>query len=277
MTINWFPGHMNRARREIAQSLATVRLVIEVLDARIPFSSGNPVIKTLLEDRPCITVLNKCDLADPAATDEWLTYLNARVGTRAIAFHRDAHETIQEIIALGHSLAPTLNGRKSVTGMILGIPNSGKSTLLNCLAGRKVAQTSNKPAVTKKQQRVKVRDGLWFLDTPGMLWPKLSPPDCGYRLALTGAIRDSVLDLEDIAYFAAHYLMEHYPAALAERYKLMMPPPNDEIELVRAIGLRTGCIGKGGLVSLGKAAQLFIRDIRQGALGPISFELPSID
>ena len=275
MTINWFPGHMNRARREIAQSLATVRLVIEVLDARIPFSSGNPIIKTLLEDKPCIKVLNKCDLADPAATEAWLTYLNAQAGTRAIAFHRDEHAKIQEIIALGHSLVPTLDGRKFITGMILGIPNCGKSTLLNCLVGRKVAQTSNKPAVTKKQQRVKVRDGFWLLDTPGVLWPKLSPPDCGYRLAVTGAIRDSILNFEDIAHFAAHYLMQSYPAALAKRYGLA-PPPTDEVDLVRAIGQRRGCIGKGGVVDLEKAAQFFIRDIRQGALGPISFEHPRV-
>ena len=274
MGISWFPGHMNKAKREIAQAIGEVHLVVEVLDARIPGSSENPVITTLRGEIPCIKVLNKRDLADPAVTAIWLAHFNAQPGLTAVALHRDEPTKVQELIQIGQSLLPPRRHSNSPTiAMVLGIPNCGKSTLINTLIGRRVADTSNKPAVTRRQQRIRVRDSFWLLDTPGMLWPKLSPPDCGYRLAVTGAIRDGVLDFEDIACFAARYLIDTYPRALAKRYDLAHIP-NNEIDLLDAIGHRRGCIGRGGIINFEKVSELFIQDIRQGALDPISFERP---
>ena len=276
MSINWFPGHMNTAKREIAQAMGKVRIVIEVLDARIPSSSENPVIGALRGNTPHIKVLNKRDLADPAVTRAWLSHLNGQPGLTAVALHRNEPAEIRALIQLGRSLLPdSRSNNAQTTAMVLGIPNCGKSTLINTLVGRKVATTSNRPAVTRKQQRIRFSDDFWLLDTPGMLWPKLSPPECGYRLAVTGAIRDGVLDFEDIACFAARYLIDTYPDALAKRYSLV-DIPSDEMELLQIIGRRRGCVGRGGIINIEKASELLIQDIRHGALDQISFERPSV-
>jgi ribosome biogenesis GTPase A len=274
MAINWFPGHMNKARREIGKAMGKCRLVIEVLDARIPFSSENPLVDGLRRDTPHIKVLNKRDLADPVVTAEWLKHLNAKPGITAVALHRKETAKTKGLIELGLSLLPAdRNPTKPITAMVLGVPNSGKSTLINTLVGRTIAKTSNRPAVTQRQERIKVRSDFWLLDTPGFLWPKLSPPACGYRLAVTGAIRDAILEFEDIAFFAARAMLELYPDALVQRYDIA-DLPADELGLLTAIAQRRGCIGRGGTVNLQKVSELFIREIRQGALGPISLERP---
>lgn len=274
MAINWYPGHMNKARREIGKAMGKVRLVIEVLDARIPFSSENPLVAGLRGDTPHIKVLNKRDLADPDVTALWLDHLNAQPGITAVALHRKETVKARDLIPLGLSLLPAdRNPTKPITAMVLGIPNCGKSTLINILVGRTIAKASNKPAVTQRQERIKVRHDFWLLDTPGFLWPKLSPPACGSRLAVTGAIKDSILEFEEIAFFAARYLMDTYPAALMERYDLEAIP-DEELALMEAIARRRGCIGRGGVVNLAKVSELFIREIRQGALGRISLERP---
>jgi ribosome biogenesis GTPase A len=213
-------------------------------------------------------------LADPAVTEAWLAAINAQPGLTAVALHQNEPKKINGLIQIARSLSSTNRSTNApTTAMVVGIPNCGKSTLINRLVGRKVAATSNKPAVTRKQQRIRVYDDFWLLDTPGMLWPKLSPPECGYWLAVTGAIRDGVLDFEGIACFAARYLLDTYPAAIAKRYNLT-DMPSDEIDLLNSIGRRRGCIGRGGRINLEKVAELLIQDIRKGALDRISFERP---
>jgi len=274
MAINWFPGHMNKARREIGKAMGKTRLVIEVLDARIPFSSENPLVSGLRRDTPHIKVLNKRDLADPAITARWLDHLNAQPGITAVALQKDEPQQVKALIGLGLSLLPEdRNPNRIVTAMVLGIPNCGKSTLINTLVGRTIAKASNKPAVTQRQERIRVTHDFYLLDTPGFLWPKLDPPACGYRLGVTGAIKDAVLEFEDIAFFAAKYLIKAYPQALKDRYGLE-EVPEDAMGLMEAIAQRRGCIGRGGTVNLHKVSELFIREIRQGTLGRLSFERP---
>ncbi len=274
MAINWFPGHMNKAKREIGKAMGQVRLVIEVLDARIPFSSENPLVAGLRGDTPHIKVLNKRDLADAAVTQAWLAHLNARPGITAVALHREEPAKAKDLISLGFSLLPAdRNPTKPVTAMVLGIPNCGKSTLINTLVGRTIAKASNRPAVTQRQERIKVRKDFWLLDTPGFLWPKLSPPECGYNLAVTGAIKDAVLDIEDIAFFAVERMAASYPAAIVERYGLESLP-DTPMDILEAIATRRGCIGRGGTVNLQKVSELFIRELRAGSMGPISLERP---
>jgi ribosome biogenesis GTPase A len=274
MAINWFPGHMNKAKREIGKAIGGCRLVIEVLDARIPFSSENPLVAGLRGDTPHIKVLNKRDLADPQITAEWLACFNAKPGVTAVALHREETAKAKAIIALGLSLLPPdRNKIKPITAMVLGIPNSGKSTLINTLVGKNIAKASNRPAVTQRQARIKVRKDFWLLDTPGFLWPKLYPPDCGYRLAVTGAIKDAVVDIVEVAFFAARFVIDTSPQSLIKRYGLDVVP-QEEFALMDAIARRRGCLGKGGVVNLQKVSELFIRELRAGALGPISLERP---
>ncbi|MDP6934448.1 MAG: ribosome biogenesis GTPase YlqF, partial [Myxococcota bacterium] len=228
MTINWFPGHMHKARREIGKAMPRVSLIMEILDARIPFSSENPLVAELRGDTPCIKVLNKSDLADPQATRAWLTHFEQIPGVTAIALDARQAGRVKSLPELGRRLLPgDRSPGKPVTTMILGIPNVGKSTLINTLAGRSIAKTGNVPAVTRAQQRIKISDHFVLLDTPGFLWPKMTPQECGYRLAVTGAIRDAVIEYEDIAFFAAKYLLERYPDALAQRYDLEVIPEDE--------------------------------------------------
>lgn len=272
MSINWFPGHMATARKEIRRAMPEVDLVIEVLDARIPASSENPLVASLRGDKPCIQVLNKADLADPAVTEEWLAVLSARPGLRAVAHVHLQPHLARTLTALARSLVPESRVRnRPLVSMIVGIPNVGKSTLINTLAGRSIAKVGNKPAITQLQQRVKVTSDLELLDTPGFLWPKLSPPSCGYRLAVTGAIADRVIDPVDIATFAARFLAKRYPDRISAFYGI--PPELDG--LIEAIGRRRGFLGKGGVVDLQKSAERLLQDLRAGAFGGISLERPA--
>ena len=275
MAINWFPGHMNKARREIAKAMGKVQLIIEVLDARIPFSSENPLVPTLRGDTPCIKVLNKKDLADPAVTEEWMRRLEKEPGVTAVALNGLEKKTVKALVPMGKALLPADRSKnKTVTTMILGIPNVGKSTIINTLAGRTIAKTGNKPAVTKMQQRIYIDHSFALLDTPGFLWPKLSPPSCGYKLAVTGAIRDAVVSFEDFAFYAIAYAARHYPEQICARYKLD-GLPDEEMQILEAIAQKRGCIGRGGIVNLQKVSELLIREIRQGSIGRLSFETPA--
>ncbi len=271
--ISWFPGHMNKARKDIRKAMGKVDIVLEVLDARIPFSSENPLVNELRGDRPCVQILNKCDLADPTITAEWLDHINARPGMTAFAHQHHQGRLAQRLLATVRRLGVAKKERR-ILAMILGIPNVGKSTLVNALSGRSIAETGNKPAVTRRQQRVAVGKDLELLDTPGFLWPKLTPRACGYRLAVTGAISDRVIDAQDIAYFAARFLIERHPAALGEHYKLA-EVPSEEHELFEAIGRRRGFLRKGGVVDAERASNALLRDLRAGTLGPISLETPA--
>ncbi len=276
MSINWFPGHMHKARKEIAEIMPQVDIIIELLDARIPASSENPLVPELRGDTPCIKVLNKADLADPAATAVWIAELERTQGIKALPLSQKHPEKIRDLLALCDAMLPHRNLEKSAArAMILGVPNVGKSTLINTLAGRTIAKTGNEAGITKAQQRIKLPNNVVLTDTPGFLWPKLSPPHCGYRLAVTGAIKDTVFDYADIALFAADYLAKAYPDALKERYRLLELPESD-IEILDAIGVQRNCVRKGGSVDLQKVSALLITELRAGLLGPLTLETPAM-
>src|SRR5690554_6509735 len=276
MAIQWYPGHMHKAQKEMRQLLPTVDMVIEVLDARIPFSSQNPLLASLRGDKPVIKILAKSDLADPENMALWQQHLEAQEGVKTLAVSTESPERIHRVQELCRKLAPanTANQGK-VTAMIAGIPNVGKSTLINTLAGRAVAKTGNEPAVTKRQQRIWLDDDFMLLDTPGILWPKQQYENSSYRLAFTGAIKDTALEDDDVAYFGAGYLLKTYPEALKERYQLT-ELPDHEVEFLEVIAKKRGCIGAGGHVDFNKISQLFVNDFRAGLLGPISLETPEM-
>lgn len=276
MAINWFPGHMHKARKEIAEVMPQVDIIIELLDARIPGSSENPLVPALRGERPCIKVLNKADLADPEATAIWVAQLEQTQGVTALPLSQQNPQEIRKLLAMCEAALPERNlDKRNVRAMILGVPNVGKSTLINTLAGRVIARTGNEAGITKAQQRIKLSNDMVLLDTPGFLWPKLNPPDCGYRLAVTGAIKDTVFDYVDIAMFAAGYLAKTYPQSLQVRYGLQELPETD-VEILEAIAAQRGCMRKGGMVDLQKVAVLFITELRAGLLGRFTLETPEM-
>ena len=276
MSINWFPGHMHKAQKEIKEILPQIDVVIEVCDARLPFSSENPMITEIRGDKPLIKILNKSDLADPALTKIWLDYLDAQHNVKAIALTTDNPAIAKTLPSLIKKLVPSKDeSGKQINAVIMGIPNVGKSTLINTLVGKAKAKVGNEPAVTKGQQRIRLDDGLYLLDTPGMLWPKILNDNSGYRLAISGAIKDTAFEHDDIACFAAEYLLEFYPERLMKRYELQ-DLPAQEVELIEAIGKRRGCVRSGGIVDFHKASAILINEIRDKTLGPITFETPEM-
>jgi ribosome biogenesis GTPase A len=276
MSINWFPGHMHKARKEIAEVMPQVDIIIEMLDARIPFSSENPLVPQLRGNTPCIKVLNKADLADPVLTAVWVAHFEQQSGVRAIPISQQHPDQIRALLTLCNEMLPERNlDIRPARAMIMGIPNVGKSTLINTLAGRTIAKTGNEAGVTKMQQRIRLDNNVILTDTPGFLWPKLSPPTCGYRLAVTGAIKDTVFEYADIALFAADYLLQVYPDAVMQRFDLTEQPEND-LALLDAIGIRRGCMRKGGIVDLEKAGTILITELRAGNLGPLTLETPDM-
>lgn len=276
MQIQWYPGHMYKAGKEIKKSLPGIDLVIEILDARIPFSSENPMLKQIRGSKPCIKILNKSDLADPEITLQWQQWLDQKQGVKTLSVDKAHPEKVKQIPSLCHKLVPERKSNtKGIRAMIMGIPNVGKSTLINTLAGRTIARTGNEPAITKAQQRIEISNNLVLFDTPGMLWPKVENKNSGYRLAVTGAIRDTAIEHSDIAFFAAEYLLERYSENIQARYKLESSP-GSELELLENIGKKRGCLRSGGEVDLDKISKLFLNDIRQGELGKISYETPEM-
>ncbi len=276
MNINWYPGHMNKARRLIGETMPKVSLVIEVLDARLPHSSENPLVPKLRGDTPCIKVLNKQDLADPVVTAQWVTWLERERGVRALPLSRDAPEVARSLLKMGQDLVgqDRWNRVGGVHAMILGIPNVGKSTLINVLAGRKIAKTANKPAVTQHQQPVRIDSRLTLLDTPGFLWPRLYPAERGYRLAASGAIKDSVLELDGIAFWLCGQLRERYPAGFKARFGLDELPEDTEA-LFAAIARKRGAQGRKGRINMRKVSEIVLREFRSGMFGRVSLETPA--
>ena len=274
--IQWFPGHMHKAHKQIQEVLPQVDIIIEVVDARIPYSSENPLISHIREKTPCIKVLNKSDLADPEITAQWITYLEQEQGIKALAITTSKPEQVHQITKLCEQMLPNrLSKDKQIRAMIMGIPNVGKSTIINILADRIIAKTGNEPAVTKQQQRIRLPSGIMLSDTPGFLWPKIENANSGYRLAVTGAIKDTAIEYEDIAYYAAEYLLETYPERLKERYELETLPQSDH-ELMEAIALRRGCLRAGGHFDIYKVSTILLNELRSGALGPLSVETPEM-
>jgi ribosome biogenesis GTPase A len=276
MTIQWFPGHMHKAQLQIQKTLPKVDVVIEMLDARIPFSSENPLLASLRGDKPCLKVLSKSDLADPARTALWQAHFESQTGVRARPITTKQAGTIVRLTDVCHKMVPHRGGLgKPLRTMIVGIPNVGKSTLINILAGRKLAKTGNEPAITKNQQSINIGTNIVLLDTPGVLWPNVENESSGYRLAATGAIKETALEYADVAFFVAGFLLQHYPEALAERYALDTMPV-DQVSLLDAIGKKRGCLRKGGVIDYDRTSRIFVNDLRSGTLGLITFETPEM-
>jgi ribosome biogenesis GTPase A len=276
MQIQWFPGHMHKASKEIKYALPEIDLLIEILDARIPYSSQNPMLASLRGDKPVIRVLTKTDLADPEVTKQWQDFLELEQGVKTLAVTTQQPEKIKQIIDLCARMLPEkTEANKVIRTMIMGIPNVGKSTIINILAGRIIAKTGNEPAVTKQQQKINLRNNIILSDTPGVLWPNLENRHGGYRLAVTGAIKDTAFQHDDIALFALDYLIKAYPELVQKRYQLE-DMPTESTALLEAIGRRRGCLRAGKQVDMDKAAKLFLTELRAGTLGQISLELPEM-
>ncbi len=287
MTIQWFPGHMAKARRQIQEKLKLIDIVIELLDARIPYSSRNPMIDDILLGKHRIVVLNKSDLADPAATERWVAHYSES-GLHALPIDAASGHRVNEIVPRAkQSLAAKIEAQirkgvnpRAIRALIVGIPNVGKSTLINRLAGKKIAATGDRPGVTKGQQWIKVGTEMELLDTPGILWPKFEDEEVGLKLAATGAIREEILHPEDIAFYVVRYMLRHYPEELQERFSLESAkeadPDNPDVivSMMEHIGRKRGCLLSGGKVDLQKASGMILRDLRSGKLGRITLEIP---
>ncbi|MGY4689802.1 ribosome biogenesis GTPase YlqF [Salibacterium sp. K-3] len=281
MTIQWYPGHMEKAKRQVTEQLKRVDAAVELVDARIPFSSRNPMLDQLLQDKPRIVVLTKSDMADPEVSAEWLRFYEEQ-GAEALTLNALQNKGAKPVVEKAEKVtAPIFDKMKrkgikprAIRAMILGIPNVGKSTVINRLVGKKTAKTGDIPGITKAQQWLKVGNKMELLDTPGILWPKFEDQIVGYRLAATGAIKDERLDLEEIALYLTGLLKERYPSALKERYRLD-PLPVDNRILLMEIGKNRGCLQPGGYVDEEQSAALLLREFRDGKLGRLSLETPA--
>jgi len=291
MTIQWFPGHMTRARREIQEKLKLIDVVIELLDARIPVGSRNPMIDEILSGKPRLVVLNKNDLADPKVTADWIEFFSETKGLDALPIDAATGQGVKEIIPrvkLLNSAKMEAQIRKgikprAIRALIVGIPNVGKSTLINHMAGRKIAATGDKPGVTKGQQWIKVGTEMELLDTPGILWPKFEDQAVGYQLAAIGSINEQILHLDEVAFHLIRYLAAYYPNALQDRFGVEELPTLEELEdnsvvvdVMEAIGRKRGALVSGGRVDLDKTSSLILREFRSGKLGRISLEAPKL-
>ena len=280
MTIQWFPGHMTSARKKAAETMALTDVVIEVCDARLPEASSNPMIRELRlhRQRPCLKLLNKSDLADPVVTQAWLDYYNSQPGVKAVAISSKKPGEAARVPSLCKGLAPHRNdGIKPLRMLIMGIPNVGKSTLMNALLKRRVAAVGDEPAVTKSQMCIDLGPTMSITDTPGLMWPNIKHDSDGFMLAASHAIgRNAVIDSE-VATFLAGLLLRNYPALLAERYGIDVSEM-DGVGVVEAVAKKRGCIVKGrrgGELDLEKAGMVLLTDYRSGKLGRISLESPA--
>ena len=294
--LGWFPGHMNKARRQIKDALPEIDVVIEVLDARLPYSSANPMLAELTRHKPVLKILSRADLADPVRTDEWVAFFDAQADTRALAITTTNTRELKKIPKLCHELAGAVRADRDVRVMVMGIPNVGKSTLINGLAGRKIAKTGNEPAVTKRQQKVRIDGRVALIDTPGVLWPKIEDQASAYRLAASGAIRDTAIEYTDVAIVASAELAKRYPAELTARYKLKALPTYEapvveEVDadgpkkpdflaiagfdghaILKEIAGKRGGLRPGGEVDLHRGAEVLLHELRDGKLGRVTLE-----
>lgn len=281
MTIQWFPGHMAKARREVTEKLKLVDIIYELVDARIPAASRNPMIDEIIQHKPRIILLNKADMADPIKTNKWLAYYKAQ-GQTALAINSQDGHGLAQITSVSKELLKDKYDRmksrgikpRAIRAMIVGIPNAGKSTLINRLAKKNIARTGNTPGVTKAQQWIKFGKELELLDTPGILWPKFEDQEVGLKLALTGAIKDTLLNLHDIALYGVRFLEKEYPERLKDRYNLS-EIPQETVEIFDVIGTFRGCLASQGLIDYDKTAELVVREIRSEKMGPLTFEVPA--
>jgi ribosome biogenesis GTPase A len=275
MSIQWFPGHMNATRKAIAKRLPDIDVVIELLDARLPGSSSNPLLAEMTAGKPALKLLNKQDLADPDITDAWLAHFNARPGTRALAMDAGDKAPARQLVPACRALAPLRGGMvKPLRVLICGIPNVGKSTLINTLAGQRAAKTGDEPGITKLEQKIMLASDVYLFDTPGMLWPRIVVEQSGYHLAASGGIGRNAYDEEEVALALLASVRERYSQRLVARYKLGETTALSDEGLLGAIASKRGGLMAGGSLNLQKAAEIAINDFRSGAWGRISLETP---
>lgn len=272
---------MAKARREVTEKLKLVDIIFELVDARLPASSRNPMIDEIIQHKPRVILLNKADMADPVKTKLWLNYYKEQ-GKVAIAINSQAGKGLNELTAAAKELlrekhermkAKGIKQPRAIRAMIVGIPNVGKSTLINRLVKKNIAKTGNMPGVTKAQQWIKVGKEMELLDTPGILWPKFEDQEVGLKLALTGAIKDTILNLHDVSLYGLRFLEREYPDRLVSRYQIEQIP-EDTVELFDSVGRFRGCMASGGSIDYDKTAELVVREIRSEKLGPLTFEVP---
>ncbi|WP_304949266.1 ribosome biogenesis GTPase YlqF [Streptococcus sinensis] len=267
-TIQWFPGHMSKARRQVQENIKFVDFVTILVDARLPLSSQNPMLTKIVGDKPKLLILNKADLADPTLTKEWQAYFESQ-GIKTLAINSKEQSAVKKVTEAAKKLMADKLARQRERGiqietlrtMIIGIPNAGKSTLMNRLAGKKIAIVGNKPGVTKGQQWLKSNKDLEILDTPGILWPKFEDEMVALKLALTGAIKDNLLPMDEVTIFGLNYFKEHYPKALQERFKqldLELEAPDMIMDMTQKLGFRE---------DYDRFYSLFVKEVRDGRLG----------
>jgi len=277
MSVKWFPGHMATARKKVVETMAKIDVVIEVLDARLPGASSNPMIEQmrLHRQRPCLKVLNKSDLADADVTAAWVRHLGGEKSVKAVALSSKKAAEVARIPALAASLVPHRGGPlKPVRMLVMGVPNVGKSTLINALLKRKVAKTGDEPAITRHQSRWDLGDNMELTDTPGLMWPTIRHESDGLMLAASHVIGENAFISEEVATFLAEVLLARYPALVAARYGCK-PGSLDGPGLVEAIARQRGYLLKGGRVDYEKAGNALVHDYRTGTLGRISLETPA--
>ena len=280
-TVQWFPGHMTKARRLIVDNLKLVDVVIVLLDARIPYSSANPMLAEIIGSKPHAIALNKADLADPEMTKAWIEHFKNK-GIKAIAIDAITGKGMKPLVKLAEDLARAKTEKlvkhganpRAARVMILGIPNVGKSSLINRLAGAARTKTADKPGVTRAKQWIRLGTNLELLDMPGVLWPKFEDMTVGLKLAFTGAINDEVYDLEQVVHIFLTTMLRDYPQRLQERYKIAEPLPLDEEAALEIIGRKRGFLLKGGLIDLDKTRKILLNEFRAGKLGLISLDQP---
>jgi ribosome biogenesis GTPase A len=279
MAVQWFPGHMHSTKKAILERLNEIDVVIELLDARLPGSSANPMLAEIAAGIPSLKVLNKQDLADPQRTSLWLAHYNDQPGTRALALDASVTAPAKALVAACRELAPTRGGMvRPLRVLIGGIPNVGKSTLINTLVGKRATKTGDEAGITRQEQRIVLADDFYLYDTPGMLWPKIIVPESGYHLAASGAVGRNAYDEEEVALELLRTLQRPYAGQIEGRYKLGLTPDAiaglPDHELLLAIGRRRGALMPGGRLNAQKAAEVVLTDFRTGALGRITLETP---
>ncbi|OAM15324.1 ribosome biogenesis GTPase YlqF [Eikenella corrodens] len=277
MSIQWFPGHMHKTKKALIERLKSTDMVIEMLDARLPASSQNPLLAQLSRGKPKLYLLNKQDLADLELTRVWLAELQNRPNTSALALDASERQAAQKITAACRALVPQRQGiDRPLRVLICGIPNVGKSTLINGMIGKKSAKTGNEPGITKTEQRLLLADDFWLYDTPGMLWPKIIVPQSGYNLAASGAVGRNALDEETVALELLNYLRQHYLPQLQARYQADPEESQSwqDTDWLEWIGRRRGALLGGGRINYQKAAENTLTDFRDGQIGRITLETP---
>ena len=280
MNIQWYPGHMTKTRRQIEADLKLVDAVCEIVDARIPMSSRNPDIDAICGSKPRIIVLNRMDLADPEATKRWAAYFRSK-GMAVVITDCKTRKGIADFVPAARSVLKEKLERDAARGMhrpvkvmVVGIPNVGKSTLINQISGRKGAKAENRPGVTRGKQWVTVDSSLQLLDTPGILWPKFEDPNVGLMLAFTGAVKENVIDVEELSTRLMELLWKYYPQVVKDRYGVETEPDIPGYELLELAGRKRGFLMSGGVVNTERMAKVLLDEYRAGKLGRLTFEEP---